>query len=295
MSQPARAVYRGLLGGYEELREVPIAHQTDIAFICITDDPDLKSDTWTIVVQEPRIPADLTRSSRALKILGHPCLDDYEQTLWLDNTVELKRPPDELFDTWLQDADVAAPSHSFRRSVLGEAEAVIDAGIDDYTRVYEQMTHYLRVFPQFVEENPHWTGMLARRHGAATSAMQTWWEHVLRYSRRDQLSFTPAMLWHDVRLRSVPLDHHSSAWHEWHGTRQRDVSRLSSGLREALRPPAGRIGQLEQALDEANRNLDAVVSERNELEERLRAAEQRRGREVLRARARRLLDKARRT
>ena len=61
-------------------------------------------------------------------------------------------------------ADVAAPLHSYRSSVL--AEAVIDGGLDDFACVYEQMTTYLRDGDDALEENPHWIGMLARRRTA---------------------------------------------------------------------------------------------------------------------------------
>ena len=266
MRGPKRVVYRALIGGYERLHEEVMAHESDIPFICFTDDPTLTSDTWRIVLHEPRSPRDLTRSARALKILGHPALDDYDETVWVDNTVALKQPPDELFDTWLADADVAAPLHSFRRSVLSEAEAIIDGGLDDFARVYEQMTHYLATNAAVLEENPHWTGMLARRRTeASASAMQIWWEDVLRYSRRDQLSFNWAMRSAGVKVRSVPLENLKSAWHAWPVAAGRAPGRQGSGLREALRPPAGRIGELQQSVDEAGRELAVAVAHREDV------------------------------
>lgn len=266
VSTPSRVVYRALVGGYEQLREEDVARDSDLPFICFTDDPDLTSDTWQVEVVPPRLPRDATRSARALKILGHPLLDDYDETLWVDNTVALKVAPDALFDEWLVDADVAAPLHSYRTSVLGEAEAVLDLGRDDFSRVYEQLTHYLADGGEVLQENPHWTGMLARRRTAPTAAAMTgWWEDVLRYSRRDQLSFVPNVRRHGVRLASLPIDSHGSAWHEWPRAEGRDRSRTGSGLREALRPPAARIGVLEQALDEATRTLAVTVEHRDEV------------------------------
>lgn len=266
MTKPRRVVYCALIGGYETLREEEAARDSDIPFICFTDDPHLTSETWEIVRVDPRLPNDSTRSARALKILGDPRLEEYEETLWLDNTVALKKAPDELFDLWLGGADVAAPLHSYRSSVLAEAEVVIDTGLDEFARVYEQLTHYLSRDADALEENPHWTGMMARRSTPAmASAMQAWWEDVLRYSRRDQLSFLPVMRAHDVRLRSVPLDALDSAWHEWPRAEGRDAQRLGSGLREALRPPPARIGELQQQLDEAAHALAVTVAQREEV------------------------------
>lgn len=239
MSTPRRAVYRALIGGYEELREEEVACDSEIPFICFTDDPHLTSETWEIIHVEPRLSNDSTRSARALKILGHPMLEQFDETLWLDNTVALKVAPDELFDLWLAEFDVAAPLHSFRSSVLAEAEAVIDTGLDEFSRVYEQLTYYLSRGPGALDENPHWTGMLARRRtNETTKAMVAWWEDVLRYSRRDQLSFVPVMRAHGVPLLSVSLDTLDSRWHAWPRAEGRDKRKLGSGLREALRPPS---------------------------------------------------------
>lgn len=265
-SPPRRAVYRALIGGYEQLREEEVARESDLPFICFTDDPALTSTTWQVELVEARLPRDSTRSARALKILGHPLLEHYDETLWVDNTVALKQPPDTLFDEWLADADVAAPLHSFRSSVLAEAEAVLDAGLDDVARVYEQLSHYLAVDGEGLEDNPHWTGMLARRRTpATTAAMTAWWEDVLRYSRRDQLSFVPVMRRHGVRVASQQVDSHASPWHEWPVAEGRDPAGRGSGLREALRPPAARIGALQQALDDATRTLAVTVGHRDEV------------------------------
>ncbi len=262
---PRRVVYRALMGGYETLREEEAARDSSVPFICFTDARGLTSETWEVVHVEPRLPHDSTRSARALKILGHPLLEGYEETLWLDNTVELTTAPDDLFDLWLADADVAAPLHSYRLSVLAEAEVVIDTGLDEFSRVYEQLTHYLSDGEEWVHENPHWTGMLARRRTSSTDrAMLAWWEDVLRYSRRDQLSFVPALRAHGVGLGSVPLDSLASRWHRWPRADGRDPSRSGSGLREALRP-AGRVGELQQRLDDVTHALATTVAQREEV------------------------------
>lgn len=270
MSGPRRAVYSALIGGYEKLTEQEVAPESDARFICFTDDPTLTSETWEVVLVEPRVRGDSTRSGRALKIIGHPVLDDVDETLWIDNTVALTSPPDGLFDEWLADADVAAPLHSYRSSVLAEAEVVIDSGLDEFARVYEQLAHYLDQGRVGVDDNPHWTGMLARRRGPeVTRAMQAWWEDVLRYSRRDQLSFMPVMRAQGVRLHSVPVDALESSWHAWPRAEGRDMSRLGTGLREAMRPPAARVGQLEKDLDDAIHAMAVAVARREELIEAL--------------------------
>ncbi|MEO8908191.1 MAG: hypothetical protein ABI310_08950, partial [Microbacteriaceae bacterium] len=59
-----QAVYTSLLGGYEELNEQEIARSGATTFLCFTDDPGLTSETWEIVLVEPRFPLDTVRSQR---------------------------------------------------------------------------------------------------------------------------------------------------------------------------------------------------------------------------------------
>ena len=209
-------VYTAVLDDKQPLREAPIAADSTADFVCLTNDASLRSDTWEVVPVDLRLPTDRVRSERYLKIVGHPVLEGYDRSLWVDNAVELLALPETFVDEWLEDADVAAPVHTFYRSLLEEAEASVDQGKDDHLRVFEQLAHYLRVWPAAVEANPHWTALLARRRTPQVeAAMTAWWEHVLRYSRRDQVSFGVAVRDSGVRLNSVPLPNLRSPLHRW--------------------------------------------------------------------------------
>ena len=100
-SASSTVVYRALIGDYETLREEPVSETSNAEFICFTDDPDLRSDTWRLVLVEPLWPHDAVRSARYLKIMGHPLLSEYERSLWVDNKVELLASPDGIVSDWL--------------------------------------------------------------------------------------------------------------------------------------------------------------------------------------------------
>ena len=198
---------------------------------------------------EPRLPTDPVRSERFLKIVGHPALAGYDRTLWVDNAVELRALPETFVDGWLEEADVAAPVHTFYRSVLDEAQATIDLGKDDHLRVFEQLAHYVDSSPTAIEANPHWTALLARRRTPRVEvAMTTWWEHVLRFSRRDQLSFGVVMAASDLRLHSVPLPNLRSPLHSWPQGQATRSSDTAVG-RHAADPSLLRA-EIEQVLDD---------------------------------------------
>lgn len=119
------AVYTALIGGYESLREEPLARASGWEFVCFTDVPGLTGQTWRVVPVMPRLPSDPVRSARHVKICGDPALGHHDTTLWIDNTVELRAPPEEFVEHWLDGVDVAVPLHSERSSVLGEADAAV--------------------------------------------------------------------------------------------------------------------------------------------------------------------------
>lgn len=232
----ARAVYTALFGAYESLNEDQ-ATADGVDFLCFTDNPELTSDRWRVVVVEPVFPLDPHRSQRRLKIVGHPALDAYEQTLYIDNTVSLTGDVHGLFDEFLGSADMAMVKHSFRANVALEFAAVWRDGLDDPHRVMEQWDHYATSWPKILEGPVLWGGMIARRRGeAVTSLGHTWFEHVLRYSRRDQLSAPVALALHpevDVAMRD--WDNQSSAWHRWPVEVERNHAMRSGGA--AMRVP----------------------------------------------------------
>jgi hypothetical protein len=207
-----------LLGGYEQLTEQPVAHRSGVDFVCLTDDPTLQSTTWTTRVVEPILPEDPVRSQRALKICAHSVLPEYDVSLYLDNSVLLRRTPEEILaDLLPEDAVFAVPSHSFRATVEDEFRAVVEQRRDRADRCSEQERHYRAGDPDVLALRPMMAGLLLRRHHdpLVIAAMEAWLRHVLRYSRRDQLSLWCAL--REVGLEPVvlELDNHESDYHRW--------------------------------------------------------------------------------
>lgn len=267
-------VYTAVIGGYDALLEQRVKADSDAEFICFTTDPSLESDTWEIVPIAPLFEADPVRSARHLKILGHPSLTDFDATLWIDATVQLRMAPERLLAEWLRgEYDLAIPLHSFRESVLDEFDEVDVLGRDQPERLYEQLLHYAEVDPESLQEKPLWTGMIARREGVpeVRAAMELWFWHVLRYSRRDQLSLRHVLRRSSVRGNFFPLDNFDSAYQSWphnenrHG-RQGMTSHRSGPLLaewQRARREARRLGEELDAV-----RLDAARTEA----ERLRLA-----------------------
>ncbi len=260
-----RAVYTAVIGGYEELHEQPVAADSGVPFVCFTDDPALRSETWDVRLVSPALPLDPVRSARVLKLAGHEGLSTYDQTLWVDARVVLRADPDTILDDWLDGADLAMPRHSYRSDVVAEFDAVLQLGYDDSSRLYEQLTHYAALAPELLEAPVPWTGLLARRHGpAVTQAMQEWLLHVLRYSRRDQLSAVHTLTSAGIEWRAVDIDNHVSAVHVWEEPRGRGDRSPLLRVSDSLQAPSARLGELRNQLDHTRHLLDVEIDKRDE-------------------------------
>lgn len=213
-----RIVYRVLLGGYETLNELEDVELHDVEAIVLTDDRNLTSRTWTVHQVTPEFPDDPVRSQRLLKICGHQSLGSFDESLYLDNSVELRVSPSVLLDTWLSDpaTDIALPLHDTRASVADEFTQVLALGLDDAAPVREQLSAYRRSAAEILLQRPHWTAIIARRPGAALDhRMRVWADHVLRYSRRDQLSVNLALDSETIAVAGITVEARESPWHRW--------------------------------------------------------------------------------
>lgn len=226
------ALYTAVTGGYEVRSEilsstVAMSTPTDgVGCFRFADSPDSSGGLerhhggfrWREVQDDPRVPGDPIRSARALKILGHPLLSSYDVTVWVDNRVRLKIGPAELVERFLPPgADLAVPTHCHRASLADEFDAVLDARLEDPRRVREQRSAYTRQGPSLLAQPVPWTAILIRRNTPAVRRFNSvWWEQVLRYSRRDQLSFSYAQqMVSDVRVVRFPVNNFDSDIHEW--------------------------------------------------------------------------------
>ncbi len=211
-------VYTVKIGNYDSLLEQPVAAQSSAKFICFTDDKTLKSDTWEIRLIEPMLPADLPRSSRYPKICAHRYLPDYELSIYMDANVVLTAPPERVIDELFRPAacDMVCLQNDKSDSLMRELFAVVAGGYDDAARCVEQVNHYYLSL-HYPSDPPIWGGLLIRRHNAEAviQAMELWFTHVLRYSRRDQLSFGYVAASLGFPYRALPLTNTDSGYHQW--------------------------------------------------------------------------------
>ena len=275
-------MYTSLFGGYETLLDQPVAVDSGIDFVALTDDPATVSGTWQVRVVAPALPADRARSSRRPKLLAHEYLPDYDESLYIDNSVLLLQPPEKLFaDLLPDDVPLALVKHSFRGAVRDEFAAVVRHKREIDIVAAEQLAHYERTLPEALDDQTLWGAILLRRHHdpAMRATAQLWWEHLLRYSRRDQLSLPYVLRQTGLPVLVHELLNAQSPYHRWPRT---DLDRadadtiapdLAAGLREQLRDAGRRATRADERAEALQERVERLRGRANRAERRAERAE----------------------
>jgi hypothetical protein len=259
-------VYTGLFGNYEQLNEQIVQRNSNIDFICFTDDKDLTSESWKIMHTAPVFPLDPIRSARFVKIAAHRYLPTYETSLYIDNTVSLRLPPEEIFDNFLSNEfDLYCVKHSYRETVLDEFEEVIKLNLDKFATIIEQFNVYSMIDPEMFSTIPYWSGFLIRNHNKENiiDVMEDWLAQVLRYSRRDQLSLNYVIRRHNIKVKELELDNVLSKYHCWPLSIRHGSGKIKNSLINALEN-SFRVETLENQI---NKVIEENEILKNQLEE----------------------------
>jgi hypothetical protein len=185
VTRSSRVVYTAITNRHAQLSARPLASDTD--FICYSDVP-LDRDDWQIrPVEAPALPPRMRAKFHKL----HPP-EGYEWNVWIDGAYVLR--PDAV--RFVDDLIAHSPSgfglhrHNQRDCLFEEAEHTVL--LDKYSGqrgiIEAQVRHY--------EELGHpkswglWAGGLMCRNTSpiVTAVMRRWWDELLRWSSRDQLS-----------------------------------------------------------------------------------------------------------
>lgn len=179
-----RAIYTVITGNYDALRP-PLVRSAGFDYICFTDSPDLACEGWEMRRIDPV--ADPCRQQRAIKIMPHKYLPEYQQTVYIDGSHQQKADITQLIDddfsgSWL------LKIHPTRKCIYQEGEACIKHGKASAEAVRQQLTAYV------AEGMPgdaglYETGIMIRDNQPEVNAIcEDWYQEIVKHTHRDQLS-----------------------------------------------------------------------------------------------------------
>ena len=181
-------VYTAIFGDYDNLVDPPESSMCD--FICFTDNKNLKSNIYKIVLCQPT-DLDPRRSAKIYKIKPHIYFPEYKYSVWLDGSVIIKTNKFYIFvKKVLKKHDMAFLKHPDRDCIFKEAEACIELQKDNSEIIIKQVNGYKN------EGYPEKNGLIAggvilrnNRLKKVEKINNDWWKEINQKSIRDQLSF----------------------------------------------------------------------------------------------------------
>ena len=196
-------VYTTIFGDYDKLID-PVADLKGIKCICFTDNENIKSNIWDVRVIKPHIPGDSCRSARYVKINAHLFLSEFEHSMYIDGNMLLKSVPD--IPTVLDGHKFSMEPHRGRDCVYDEADACKLLEKDNSVVLDEQIRIYKELgYPSHAGLYGSGIHFKAHNDPSLIDRCSNWWEHVARYSMRDQISFPVAFYDYPIKDMTVAL------------------------------------------------------------------------------------------
>ena len=205
------AVYTCITGYYDML-QTPIYCSSDLDYICFTNNKDLHSDIWNIkYISDNSL--DNIRLARYVKLFPYIFLKEYDTSIWVDGKYQIKADMKEYVTKYEKTKSMLCFPHPERDCIYDEAvvcKYIKKCVVEDVDR---QIDKYKNLnYP--VKNGLYETGCIVRNHHDAIvqTIMSDWWDEIVKYSYRDQISF-PYILWkHDYLPDICDLDINENRW-----------------------------------------------------------------------------------
>jgi hypothetical protein len=194
-------IYSCITGGYDKPFAAP--DLPGFEFIMFTDNPDLKAENWKIVpiAEDKKVfiygMYDPVRTNRYVKIFPWAHDDIFKDItgpfMYIDGNFDIKGLSRFLayveYDPNYGNIDLVCMRHYQRICAYSEAKQCIDLGKDTKEMIQAQVAAYRAA--GFSENAGLWELSVIIRQNTpyVQEFCYLWFEHVLHYSSRDQISF----------------------------------------------------------------------------------------------------------
>lgn len=197
----------------------PFLHKKNVVYTCVTNgydnifDHDFISDKFDYFVisdKEPENPGiftyldigeflpeginDPTRQNRYCKINAHKIFPQYRYSIYADANIIFTKSIAQVIDK-LPKTRLAVSSKLLDDDLYTHAIRIMNGRRDEPEIIRKQMEHYyLMGMPEHFGN--YWCNVLVREHNhpVCSKIMEDWWDEIMQFTRRDQLSL-PYVIW----------------------------------------------------------------------------------------------------
>lgn len=186
-------IYTAITGNYDSLKD-PLFIADDLVYVCITNNPYIKSDTWNIKYIENNGMDDV-HLARHIKMNPHLFFPEYEMSIWVDGKFQILDDLRKYAIQYRKQSDIVCFPHPERLCICDELAACILWTNGVNREMIIQVADYLKKeFP--INYGLYDTGCMVRCHNdeSVKDLMEQWEQEIIKCSFRDQLSF-PYICW----------------------------------------------------------------------------------------------------
>jgi len=190
-----KVIYTAIFGDYDVLLE-PAYITPNWDYICFTDNKEITSTTWKIIYLNLDLDLDNTRKARNVKVLYYNYVNEYDLNIWIDANIKINSNLDEFVNlTTINGDDAAFMMHPDRECIYQELNTCVKYKKDDPEILYKYKFKLLNE-----EKYPRLNGLIQTNVIVRYNTEQMkfisekWWQEILNYSKRDQLSLN-YILW----------------------------------------------------------------------------------------------------
>ncbi len=198
-------VYTAIFGNHDIL-QIPLNYRkgdNSIQYYCITDDINFNNEVYEIIYVN-RMYKDITKNARYYKVMGLKSFEEFDYSIWHDGNITIDHSQIYNLIDSLKDGVISVFVHPQRNCLYDEAISCIKLNKDYSLRIFLQMVYYwmkgLKGNSGLVE-----TGILVKDNFklANSSFKKIWWNQILNFSRRDQISIMYAIERSQIKTSSL--------------------------------------------------------------------------------------------
>lgn len=187
------AIYTAITGEYDTLNELN-KMENGIDYVCFTNNKRLKSNTWNIEYISDNNLNNMYLAKK-IKMFPNEYLSRYETTVWLDGKFQITGNLTEYISRYQRTESILCFPHFSRNCIYEEAARCIVDGVGIKNDIVRQISKYGgEKYP--CDNGLYEMGCIVRQNQdeLIIRLMRMWWDEVVEYSYRDQISF-PYVCW----------------------------------------------------------------------------------------------------
>lgn len=186
------AIYTSYSAGYDGLKPHEFIDDR-FDYFAYTDSKDTGMGLYNVLpLPEPEY--DSARAIRYPKTHAHVLFKDYDVAIWLDTSLMIVGDIYSMIEDFLESGKpLGSTPHPVRNSLFEEFLACVDQEKDKYETLEKQLAYYQKIGFDSTKLAENGLLLFNLKHPQLAPALETWWDMIVRFSKRDQLSFAFAM------------------------------------------------------------------------------------------------------